>query len=130
MAFPDGKFIIRNRENQRVLDDKDMSPDAGNPIVDYKYKSSGDNSNQHWTCRDGRLVNVYSNLYLTFRNLEPESTATQEGYMGEGQQFKYNQGIISVVNHDDRVVGAWDYDVKIVKPDPYDKARRWDLERI
>ncbi|KAK8142818.1 hypothetical protein G3M48_008196 [Beauveria asiatica] len=129
MSFPNGEFIIRNRENQRVLDDKDMSPDAGNPIIDYNYKPAN-NSNQRWTCRDNRLVNVHSNLYLTFKNLEPESTATQEGYRGEGQQFKYKEGIISLMNDDNRVVGAWDYDVKIVKPDPHDKARRWDLVSI
>lgn len=130
MPFPDGQFIIRNRENHRVLDDKDSSPDAGAPIIDYNYNLSPDNSNQRWTFRDGRLINVHSNLYLSFKKLEPETTATQEGYQGEGQQFQYNEGIISLVNHNDRVVGAWDYDVKIVKPDPYDNARRWDLQPV
>ncbi|KAM0668653.1 hypothetical protein ACQRIT_007481 [Beauveria bassiana] len=131
MSFPDGQFIIRNRENGRVLDDKDSSPDAGNPIIDFNYKPTN-NDNQRWTCQDRRLVNVRSNLYLTFKNLQPESTATQEGYCGDGQQFQYdpNHGTISLVNHNDRVVGAWDQDVKIVTPDPGDPARRWDIQRV
>ncbi|KAM3537663.1 hypothetical protein ARSEF1564_009408 [Beauveria bassiana] len=129
MPFPGGQFIIRNRANHRVLDDKDMSTRPGTSVVDYDYKEHGDNSNQHWVFENGRLRNAHSRLYLTFKDLRPESLATQEPPSNnwEGQKFEYKDGTLSVVDHNDRVVGAWDQDVKIVRPDPYDNARRWDF---
>ncbi|KAM3549832.1 hypothetical protein ARSEF4850_008639 [Beauveria asiatica] len=126
MSFPGGQFIVRNRANHRVLDDSDRSTRPGTSIIDYDFNN---HDNQRWTFKNGRLYNVHSNLILTFKDLRPESLATQEQYNDhyEGQKFQYKDGIISVVGHDDRVVGAWDRDVKIVRPGPHDNARRWDF---
>ncbi|OAA35897.1 conidial wall protein [Beauveria brongniartii RCEF 3172] len=126
MPFPGGQFIVRNRANHRVLDDSDMSTRPGTAVIDYDFNN---HANQRWMFKNGRLYNVHSNLILTFKDLRPESLATQEEYHDnwEGQKFEYRDGIMSVVGHDDRVVGAWDRDVKIVRPDPHDNARRWDF---
>ncbi|KAM3440028.1 hypothetical protein NHJ13734_003463 [Beauveria thailandica] len=129
MSFPDGEFIIRNRASQRVLDDANMSTQPGNSIIAYDYRQDADN--QRWFFEDGHLYNVNSNLLLTFNDLTPESTPTQEvDNGGDGQRFEYNDGIISLANNSDLVVGAWDADVKIVTPDVFDPARRWDFSNV
>ncbi|KAM3552889.1 hypothetical protein MY1884_006966 [Beauveria asiatica] len=98
MSFPGGEFIIRNRASQRVLDDANMSTQPGNSIIAYDYRQDADN--QRWFFEDGHLYNVHSNLLLTFNDLTPESTPTQEvDNGGDDQRFEYNDDIISLTKH-------------------------------
>ncbi|KAM3516091.1 hypothetical protein MY11210_000373 [Beauveria gryllotalpidicola] len=128
MTFPEGDFVIRNRASNRVLDAAYMSTETGSAIIVYDYKGDEDNSNQLWRFENGQLINRYSGYALTFNDLTPESTPTQEEPNGgEGQRFEYYDGVISLADNRDLVVGAWDSDVKIVYRDDGDDARRWDF---
>ncbi|OAA45318.1 Ricin B-related lectin [Beauveria brongniartii RCEF 3172] len=128
MTFPDGEFILRNRASGRVMDAAYMSADPGSAVIVYDYKGDDDNSNQLWRFENGQLINKYSGLAITFNDLTPESTATQEEpHGGEGQRFDYDEGYICLADNRDMVVGAWDSDVKIVYRDDGDDARRWDF---
>ncbi|KAM3525709.1 hypothetical protein MY4038_007174 [Beauveria bassiana] len=128
MSFPDGEFILRNRASGRVMDAAYMSTDPGSAVIVYDYKGDDDNSNQLWRFENGHLINKYSGYALTFNDLTPESTATQEDANGgEGQRFEYHDGYICLADYHDLVIGAWDSDVKIVNRDDGDDARRWDF---
>lgn len=128
MSFPEGEFIIRNRASGRVLDVAYMSTEAGGQIIAYEFKGDEDNTNQRWKLDGDHLINIHSGLALTFNDISDETLSTQEEANGnEGQRFAYHDGIISLIDNPDFIVGEWNGDVKLVHRDDYDDARRWDF---